>query len=150
MLEIASKIVICLLIAALIGFIIGYILGKGQSKKVSTVSTEVETETKETVTTEEKEVEEVQIQTEDAIAQAVEEDNVKPELLTSARNGGKDKLTEIKGIGPKVEEKLNETGIYHFDQIASWTDANIKWLEIHTTFAHRAIKDLWVIQAKSL
>ena len=74
----------------------------------------------------------------------------KPELLKAPRDSGKDNLTEIKGIGPKVEEKLNEAGIYHFDQIANWTDANILWLETHTTFAHRAIKDLWVNQAKSL
>ena len=73
----------------------------------------------------------------------------KPELLDAARNGEKDDLTQIKGIGPKVEDQLNEAGIYHFDQIATWTEANIKWLEINTTFAHRATKDLWVSQAKS-
>ena len=73
----------------------------------------------------------------------------KPELLDAARNGEKDDLTQIKGIGPKVADQLNEAGIYHLDQIASWTEANIKWLEINTTFAHRATKDLWVSQAKS-
>jgi len=74
----------------------------------------------------------------------------KPELLESPRNGEKDDLTQIKGIGPKVADQLNEAGIYHLDQIASWSEENIKWLEIHTTFAHRATKDLWVNQANSL
>ena len=40
----------------------------------------------------------------------------------SAPRGGKaDKLTLIKGIGPVNEKKLNEHGIFHFDQIAAWT-----------------------------
>lgn len=158
MLEIASEIVICLLIAALIGFIIGYLVAKGSSKKTTTVPTEEIAEKNET--------EEVQIPTENIVADAVkalkevdseknldneevEESGIKPELLTVARDGKKDKLTKIKGIGPKVEEQLNKAGIYHFDQISNWTDENIKWLEINTTFAHRAKKDLWVIQSKS-
>ena len=73
----------------------------------------------------------------------------KPELLHAPRNGEKDDLTLIKGIGPKVEEQLNAAGIFHMDQIANWTEANIKWLELHTSFAHRATKDQWADQAKS-
>jgi NADH-quinone oxidoreductase subunit E len=158
MLEIASKIVICLLIAAVIGFIIGYLVAKSSSKKTSTIPTEEIVEKNET--------EEVIIPTKNVVADAVkalkevdseknlddeeiEEAGIKPELLTAAREGKKDKLTKIKGIGTKVEEQLNKAGIYHFDQIANWTDENIKWLEINTTFAHRAKKDLCVIQSKS-
>ena len=162
MLEIASQIVICLLIAALIGFIIGYLVAKSSSKKTTPVPTEEVSEKEETLVVEKNEDEEVQIPTENVVADTVmalkevdsqeseEIKSEKPELLSSPRNDEKDKLTEIKGIGPKVEKKLNEAGIYHFEQIASWSDANIKWLEINTTFAHRAIKDLWVTQAKSL
>lgn len=107
--------------------------------------------------------EEIEIPTEDATLRAVEAleelDEVvaeeksntdKPELLDAAREGTKDSLTQIKGIGPKVEEQLNAAGIYHFSQIANWTEANIQWLEENTTFAHRAKKDLWVNQAKAL
>ena len=166
MLEIASQIVICLLVAALIGFIIGYLVAKGSSKKTTSVPTEEIAEIEESLVVEKNETEEVQIPTENIVADAVkalkevdseknldneevEEAGIKPELLTVARDGKKDKLTEIKGIGPKVEEQLNKAGIYHFDQIANWTNENIKWLEINTTFAHRAKKDLWVIQSKS-
>ena len=162
MLEIASQIVICLLIAALIGFIMGYLVCKSSSKKTTSLPTEEVAEKKETLAIEKDETEEVQIPTENVVADAVkvleeidspkdeEIASKKPKLFSSPKNGKKDKLTKIKGIGPKVEEKLNEAGIYHFEQIASWSEANIKWLEINTTFAHRAIKDLWVNQAKSL
>ena len=78
-----------------------------------------------------------------------EEDEKKPELLSSPRNGKKDALTKIKGLGPKLEEKLNEAGIFHFDQIASWTEADFEWLRENTTFAGRAKKDDWVSQAKT-
>lgn len=141
MLEIASEIIICLLIAALIGFIIGYLVAKSSSKKTNVPDTKGQEET-------------VIAETEENVSQDDEKnieeiaDNT-PELLTAARGGKKDKLTEIKGIGPKVEKLLNKTGIYNFDQIANWTDEDIKWLESHTTFAHRAKKDLWIKQAKS-
>ena len=170
MIEIASQITLCLLIAAFIGFIIGYSAGKwGAKKSAKKVEAIPETETMDEQDSPAKE-EAIEIPTKDLIANAVEaieeienidnseveepetivDKGTKPELLKAPRDSGKDNLTEIKGIGPKVEEKLNEAGIYHFDQIANWTDANILWLETHTTFAHRAIKDLWVNQAKSL
>lgn len=174
MLEIASQIIICLLAAALIGFMIGYLTCKSRTKKTASEETiekpaiensdEPEEVTEEVVEPEIKPAsEEIEIPTEDAIGKALEaldeidkqEDtetllSEKPELLTSPRNGEKDNLTEIKGIGPKVENKLNEAGIYHFDQIANWTQENIQWLEENTVFAHRAKKDLWIPQAKAL
>ena len=73
----------------------------------------------------------------------------KPELLSEPRNGEKDNLTDIKGIGPKLEEKLNASGIYHFEQIANWTEENMIWLEEHTHFASRAKKEAWVEASKS-
>lgn len=174
MLEIASQIIICLLLAALIGFVIGFIVGRGSKKSVQPHAPEVktveETETTKKFANIEEEVEtpidtmteessdEVEIPTSSAIEKATEaleaeeaqEEGLKPELLSSPKEGKKDALTQIKGIGPKVEEHLNEAGIYHFEQIANWNEENIKWLEKNTTFAHRAKKDLWINQAKSL
>ena len=189
MLEIASEIIICLLLATLIGFALGYLVAKSQSEKSKPV-TNTETETKDNAKKEELEVEkltvkeepseealvieetavseEVEIPTENAIEKALEaleeledieetetdEDDTqvgeKPELLSEPRNGEKDNLTDIKGIGPKVEEKLNDSGIYHFEQIANWTEENMIWLEAHTLFASRAKKEAWVIESKSL
>jgi len=142
MLEIASEITICLLQAALIGLIIGYLLGKMSNKK-SKKNVDIEAideEVKTLVSTMSKEIqeEEIKILT------------LKPTLLDAPKDGAKDALTTIKGIGPKVEEQLNTAGIFHFEQIANWNDENIQWLEINTNFAHRAKKDLWVNQAKAL
>jgi NADH-quinone oxidoreductase subunit E len=188
MLEIASEIIICLLLAALIGFALGYLVGKSQSEKSKAVTPLVteENEGKEkpeveeliveeepieedAVVEETKVSEEVEIPTENAIGQALEalealedieeqetetakedaQEGKKPELLLEARDGKKDNLTDIKGIGPKVEEKLNAAGIYHFEQIANWTEANMLWLEAHTLFASRAKKELWIEESKS-
>jgi len=173
MLEIASQITLCLLLAALIGFIIGFMLAKMTNKKpqhkttkpkpgISVEDTEeehikisTESATEEALVAlqsiEEEPTAEATLEVEDLmVPEALKEENIQPELLDAPKNGKKDSLSEIKGIGPKVEEKLNEAGIYHFRQIANWTEANIKWLEEHTTFAHRAKKDLWVNQAKAL
>src|SRR5690606_18717680 len=43
--------------------------------------------------------------------------------LAAPRGGAPDKLTRIKGIGPVNERKLHEHGIFHFEQIAAWTEA---------------------------
>jgi len=195
MLEIASEIIICLLLATLIGFALGYLVAKSQSEKSKPV-TNTETETKDTtvkedLTEEKQEVEEVpveepneetlvveettdaaedvEIPTENAIGEALEalealedieeepemtkeksEIGQKPELLSEPRNGEKDDLSDIKGIGPKAEEKLNASGIYHFDQIANWTEKNMIWLEENTHFISRAKKEAWITEAKAL
>ena len=52
-------------------------------------------------------------------AKAAKEDQ--PETLTAARDGKPDDLKMLKGVGPKLEETLNELGFYHYDQIAAWT-----------------------------
>jgi len=171
MLEIASQITLCLLIAALIGFIIGFIVAKAtnkksttkkptKQKKVSTAKESIEKDIETLIETVTEEDMEVEIPTADITKQAVEaleeleteekENALSPEILDAPKNNKKDPLTTIKGIGPKVEEQLNKAGIYHFEQIANWSEANIQWLEINTTFAHRAKKDLWVNQAKAL
>ncbi|MEM0942863.1 MAG: hypothetical protein AAGI70_02850, partial [Pseudomonadota bacterium] len=58
---------------------------------------------------------------------------------------------EIKGIGPKLEEMLHGLGVYHFDQIASWTPREIAWVDHHLEgFKGRIERDDWVAQAKDL
>ncbi len=149
MLEIASQITICLLLAALIGFIMGYIVGKSSRKKAPKETAEAETvNTKEELKTPKSSAIEKVTETLEAVE--TQKGGIKPELLNRAKDGKKDALTQIKGIGPKMEAQLNEVGIYHFEQIANWSEENIKWLEQNTTFAHRAKKDLWINQAKAL
>jgi len=80
-----------------------------------------------------------------------ESNGVAPEgLLDAPRNGKKDNLTRIKGIGIKIDEALNGIGIYHFDQIAVWTEENMAWADSALSFPGRAKRDDWVGQAKLL
>ncbi|ABG32786.1 NADH-quinone oxidoreductase subunit NuoE [Roseobacter denitrificans] len=76
---------------------------------------------------------------------------VQPGLLKAARSGGGDDLKRIKGVGPKLESMLNDIGIFHFDQIASWTKEEVAWAdESFVGFKGRVSRDDWVAQAKLL
>ena len=74
----------------------------------------------------------------------------KPAALTAPRHGQADNLKQIKGIGPTIEASLNALGIYHVDQIAAWTKANIDWVDGHLAFKGRIRRERWVEQAVEL
>jgi NADH-quinone oxidoreductase subunit E len=75
----------------------------------------------------------------------------KPELLSGPRGGGADDLKMIKGVGPKLEGVLHDIGVYHFDQIASWTAEEVAWADENLVgFKGRVSRDDWVAQAKAL
>lgn len=74
----------------------------------------------------------------------------KPSALKAARNGNKDDLKKIKGIGPKLEGTLNGLGIFHFDQIAQWTSKEVVWVDDYLSFKGRIDRDDWIEQAKKL
>lgn len=81
----------------------------------------------------------------------VEGEGTKPAALDKPREGGADDLKEIKGVGPKLEELLNEHGIYHFDQIAGWGPAEVAWMDSNLKgFRGRVSRDDWVDQARIL
>ncbi|SEO26535.1 NADH dehydrogenase subunit E [Salinihabitans flavidus] len=75
---------------------------------------------------------------------------VKPETLSAARDGKPDDLKQLKGVGPKLEEKLNELGFFHFDQIAKWTEAEVAWVDARLKFKGRIERDGWIEQARTL
>ena len=67
------------------------------------------------------------------------------------RTGDKNDLTAIEGIGPFLEKKLNDAGVFTYADIAAW-DAE-KVAEITTKisfFEGRIEKDNWVGQAQKL
>ena len=70
--------------------------------------------------------------------------------LGEPRGGKADKLIVIKGIGPVNERKLNEHGIFHFDQIAAWKKADIIAAEAYLAFDGRIAREDWIGQAKKL
>ena len=70
--------------------------------------------------------------------------------LPAPRGGVADRLIDIKGIGPVNERKLNDHGIFHFDQIAAWKKSDIQAAEAYLAFDGRIAREDWVGQAKAL
>ncbi len=81
---------------------------------------------------------------------AVEVAEQQPETLTAARDGKADDLKQLKGVGPKLEQTLNELGFFHFDQIAAWGAAEVAWVDSRLKFKGRIERDGWIDQAKQL
>ena len=76
---------------------------------------------------------------------------VAPPRLDGPRDGRPDDLRKLKGIGPKVLDVLADLGIYHFDQIAAWTPAELAWIDANMPgFTGRASRDDWVGQAAAV
>lgn len=73
-----------------------------------------------------------------------------PKVLKAPRDGKKDNLKLIKGVGPKIEEKLNNMGTYHFEQIAAWDRETIAKVDETLSFKGRIDRERWVPQAKAL
>jgi len=62
----------------------------------------------------------------------------------------KNDLTKIEGIGPYIEERLNEIGIYNFDQISKLNFEDIRVItELIDFFPGRIERDDWVGQANA-
>jgi NADH-quinone oxidoreductase subunit E len=74
-----------------------------------------------------------------------------PATLKTARKGGPDDLKLIWGVGPKMEKLLQSMGFYHFDQVAAWSDENLRWVDRRLEgFKGRARRDDWIGQSKKL
>ncbi len=75
---------------------------------------------------------------------------IKPKFLKQADNGISDNLQLIKGVGAKLNEVLNELGVFHFYQIASWEEKEVAWVNDYLAFSGRIQRDEWIKQAKLL
>ena len=85
----------------------------------------------------------------EAVAKGAESAESEPEMLKTAR-GAPDDLKKIKGVGPKLEGVLNELGVWHFWQVAGWSEAEIAWVDTRLKFKGRIARDGWIEQAKIL
>jgi len=75
----------------------------------------------------------------------------KPAMLAAPEGGKADDLKKISGIGPALEKLLNGMGVYHFAQIAAWSDAEVAWVDQNLVkFKGRVTRDDWVAQARAL
>ncbi|MFO1152022.1 MAG: NADH-quinone oxidoreductase subunit NuoE [Alsobacter sp.] len=78
-------------------------------------------------------------------------DEHKPELLAAPKDGKPDDLELIWGVGPKLAELLHKLGVFHFAQIASWNELNLRWIDQNLgAFKGRAVRDKWIEQAAKL
>ena len=140
MFEIASLIVVNLIIAAIIGFVVGYIIAKSKYSKIDSIEGDnkdlrPETKAKSGI---------------NPIFKKNSKLDFKPLILSSPKPIGKDNLKKIKGINSKIENDLNTLGIYHFEQISNWTAKNCDWIEEFLHFPGVAKSNQWVDQAKIL
>jgi predicted flap endonuclease-1-like 5' DNA nuclease len=141
MLHIASLIVANLIIAGIIGFFIGYLLGKYNSPKIKSISND-------------NKIDDLKNEkVKHAINPIFKKNSAldsKPLILTSPKLTGKDSLIKIKGIDNKIENDLNNLGIYHFEQISKWSNKNCEWIEEFLLLPGIARANKWVEQAKIL
>ncbi|BDS08943.1 hypothetical protein NT6N_39830 [Oceaniferula spumae] len=71
-------------------------------------------------------------------------------LIYTSRPDDVDDLKVISGVGPKLEEKLNEFGIYTYKQVANWSEKNIEEFDDLLSFKGRITRDNWLTQAAEL
>ncbi|MEM1452519.1 MAG: 50S ribosomal protein L21, partial [Planctomycetota bacterium] len=83
----------------------------------------------------------------EAAAEPVE--TTKPANLLDAAQGEPDDLTKISGVGPKLLQKLNDNGVYHFWQIAEWGPSEVAFMDDQLSFKGRIDRDDWIAQAKT-
>ena len=74
-----------------------------------------------------------------------------PMSQTEPSEGAGDRLTTIKGLGPKAAALLNSLGVTRFDQIAGWNESDVAAIDAQMgAFKGRIMRDRWVEQAKLL
>ncbi|MFO1148253.1 MAG: hypothetical protein U1E62_07740 [Alsobacter sp.] len=74
----------------------------------------------------------------------------RPESLPEPAQGGIDDLKRISGIGKQNEARLHGLGIWHFSQVAAWTEDNVRWVSGYLAFPGRIEREKWVEQARVL
>jgi predicted flap endonuclease-1-like 5' DNA nuclease len=68
-----------------------------------------------------------------------------------ADKDSREDLTKINGIGPYIEQRLNEIGIYNFEQISKFNEEDIRVLtDLIDFFPGRIERDNWIGQAEAL
>ncbi len=68
----------------------------------------------------------------------------------SAPVGKVDDLKRITGIAPKVEQRMNDLGLFHFWQMAKLTKEDMASIEKSLSLTGRFERDNWVAQARKL
>jgi small subunit ribosomal protein S2 len=68
----------------------------------------------------------------------------------SAPRGAPDDLTKLAGVGPQLEKKLNDAGIYHYWQISAMKPEDVAKLDADLKLNGRIQRDGWINQARTM
>ena len=74
----------------------------------------------------------------------------RPVGYKAPKNGLGDDLKIIKGIAKVNEARLHALGIWHFEQIAQWTNDEILWVGSYLAFPGRIQREKWVEQSQEI
>lgn len=74
-----------------------------------------------------------------------------PILFDAPTQGVPDELKRLHGVGPKVQQLLNQLGVYYFWQIAEWQPEHVRYVEQQLPqLRGRIERDEWCQQAAAL
>jgi small subunit ribosomal protein S2 len=68
----------------------------------------------------------------------------------AAPRGAPDDLSKLTGVGPQLEKKLNEAGIFHYWQLAAMQPGDVAQLDKDLKLNGRIDRDGWLATARSL
>ncbi|AXK47949.1 hypothetical protein CRU87_02925 [Aliarcobacter trophiarum LMG 25534] len=135
--DVAQYIVLNLAVAFVLGLVFGYILGKRSKQTFCSAQNSKDINV----------VEKNKFKINPIFNKSASLD-FKPMVLSSSNK--KDNLKKIKGIDENIENELFKLGIYHFEQISSWTSKNTEWVENFLNLPNYARANQWLEQAKIL
>ncbi len=75
---------------------------------------------------------------------------IRPVGLTSPLGGRPDDLLRIVGNDEATVKGLKSIGVYHYDQIANWSEEQSNWVNDHMKFDRRVGREQWVKKARLL
>jgi small subunit ribosomal protein S2 len=87
-----------------------------------------------------------------AVADASSAPEEQPEAFEqlAAPRGAPDDLTKLTGVGPQLEKKLNDAGIYHYWQLAAMKPEDVTKVDTDLKLHGRIDRDNWIAQARTL
>jgi small subunit ribosomal protein S2 len=80
----------------------------------------------------------------------VAEEKVENFEQLSAPRGAPDDLTKLTGVGPQLEKKLNDAGIYHYWQLAAMKPDDVARVDRELKLHGRIERDNWISQSRAL
>ena len=70
--------------------------------------------------------------------------------VLSAPRGAPDDLTKLTGVGPQLDKKLNDAGIFHYWQVAAMKPEDVARIDAEVKLHGRIERDGWISQARKL